>query len=120
MRWVPPATQTILHKYSTNVARAQYQRSTLIQGSLISDYAIDEGKNAEIRLVTQKTGEEKESIVTILNSSFVQIGILTGLGKTENFQSSRFIGDRLYLVTFKQIDPFFVIDMADSRNPKVL
>jgi inhibitor of cysteine peptidase len=120
MRWVPPATQTILHKYSTNVARAQYQRSTLIQGSLISDYAIDEGKNAEIRLVTQKTGEEKESIVTILNSSFVQIGILTGLGKTENFQSSRFIGDRLYLVTFKQIDPFFVIDMADSKNPKVL
>lgn len=120
IQWNPPTTQTVLHKYSTNFARAQYQRTALISGSLISDYAIDEWKNSEIRLVTQKTWEETESMVTVLNSSFAQLWTLTGLGKTENFQSSRFIGDRLYLVTFKQIDPFFVIDLADSKNPKVL
>jgi uncharacterized secreted protein with C-terminal beta-propeller domain len=45
---------------------------------------------------------------------------LTGLGKTEDFKSSRFIGDKLFLVTFKQIDPLFAIDVADSKNPKVL
>lgn len=73
MRWMPPTTQTVLHKYSTISARAQYQRSALVPGSLVSDYAIDEGKNAEVRLVTQKTGEDKESIVTVLNSSFEQL-----------------------------------------------
>jgi len=30
------------------------------------------------------------------------------------------MGDKLFLVTFKQIDPFYVIDMADSTNPKVI
>lgn len=30
------------------------------------------------------------------------------------------MGDKLYLVTFKQVDPFFVIDLADVENPKVL
>ena len=34
--------------------------------------------------------------------------------------SSRFIGDRAYLVTYKTVDPLFVIDLSDEKNPKVL
>jgi len=30
------------------------------------------------------------------------------------------IGDRLYLVTFKRVDPFFVIDLATPTAPKIL
>ncbi len=37
----------------------------------------------------------------------------------ETFRSSRFIGDKLYLVTFEQTDPLFVIDLADPKNPKI-
>lgn len=48
------------------------------------------------------------------------VGSLTTIAPGENFQSSRFIGNRLYLVTFEQIDPLFVIDLADSKNPKIL
>jgi len=37
----------------------------------------------------------------------------------EKFKSSRYIGDKLYLVTFEQIDPLFVIDLS-TANPKVM
>ena len=47
-------------------------------------------------------------------------GTLSDIAPGENFQSSRFIGDRLYLVTFEQIDPLFVIDLKEKQNPKIL
>ncbi len=46
--------------------------------------------------------------------------MLSGIAPGENFQSSRFIGDRLYLVTFQQIDPLFVIDLSVPTAPKIL
>jgi uncharacterized secreted protein with C-terminal beta-propeller domain len=38
----------------------------------------------------------------------------------EQFKSSRFIGDKLFLVTFKQVDPLFVIDLENTKNPKII
>jgi uncharacterized secreted protein with C-terminal beta-propeller domain len=38
----------------------------------------------------------------------------------ENFKSSRYIGDKLYLVTYQSIDPLFVIDMEDISKPKII
>ncbi len=38
----------------------------------------------------------------------------------EQLYASRFIGDRAYLVTFRQTDPLYVVDLADPRNPRVL
>lgn len=120
MRWVEPGTQTIIHQFDTNSARVKYLRTGLVPGSLISDYAIDENAAGEVRLVTQKTNPTRESQLYILDSKLGKISELTGLGIGETFQSSRFIGNRLYLVTFQQIDPLFVIDLTDSAKPKVL
>ena len=38
----------------------------------------------------------------------------------EQFKASRFMGDKLYLVTFEQIDPLFVIDLASVKEPKII
>jgi uncharacterized secreted protein with C-terminal beta-propeller domain len=38
----------------------------------------------------------------------------------ENFKSSRYIGDKLYLVTYQSIDPLFVVDMEDISKPKII
>ncbi len=47
------------------------------------------------------------------------IGQLENIAPGENMHSARFMGDKLYLVTFKQIDPFFVIDLSENQ-PKIL
>ena len=41
------------------------------------------------------------------------------LAQNENLYSVRFMGDRGYLVTFHQTDPFFVIDLSNPEAPKV-
>ena len=42
------------------------------------------------------------------------------LAPGERIFSARFIGDRLYLVTFVQVDPLFVIDLSKPWSPRVL
>jgi uncharacterized secreted protein with C-terminal beta-propeller domain len=58
--------------------------------------------------------------VYALDMSMDVIGNLSGLAEGEQIYSTRFIGDRLYMVTFRQVDPFFVIDLSDPRSIKEL
>jgi uncharacterized secreted protein with C-terminal beta-propeller domain len=46
-------------------------------------------------------------------------GKLESLAKEERIYSARFMGDKCYLVTFRQVDPFFVLDMSNPLEPKV-
>ena len=45
------------------------------------------------------------------------IGSVGGLGKTEQIRAVRFLGDTGYVVTFRQTDPLYVIDLTDPANP---
>ncbi len=121
-RFMEPGSQTVIHQFDTQFLRPKYLRTTVVTGTLISDYAIDEAANGELRTVTQTTGNrsKQESILSILSPTFAKVSELKGLGVGENFQSARFIGDRLYLVTFQQIDPLYVVSLTDSKSPKIL
>ena len=41
------------------------------------------------------------------------------MGKDERIYSARFIGDKGYLVTFKQVDPFYVLDLSNPKKPEI-
>jgi uncharacterized secreted protein with C-terminal beta-propeller domain len=56
----------------------------------------------------------------VLNENLKTIGSVENLAKGERIYSVRFMQNRAYLVTFKQTDPLFVIDMKDAKNLKVL
>ncbi len=45
------------------------------------------------------------------------VGSVRNIAAGETIQSARFVGDRGFLVTFEQIDPFFTLDLADPTNP---
>jgi uncharacterized secreted protein with C-terminal beta-propeller domain len=47
-------------------------------------------------------------------------GRLENIAPDERIYATRFMGDRLYMVTFKRMDPFFVIDLSDPSRPAVL
>ena len=55
----------------------------------------------------------------VLDDDLDIIGKLEGVAPGESIYSVRFIGDRGYMVTFRHIDPLFVIDLSDPRNPKI-
>ena len=91
----------------------------------MSQYSMDEDASGNFRIVTQKyswsSGTNQNSTeLSIISPSGKIIGKLSGIAPGENFQSARFISDRLYLVTFQQIDPLFVIDFSNAKSPKIL
>ena len=69
---------------------------------------------------TPRTGQYTYNNVYVLDGKMSTIGSLTHIAEQETIYSTRFIGDRLYMVTFKRIDPFFVIDLANPETPKIL
>jgi uncharacterized secreted protein with C-terminal beta-propeller domain len=56
----------------------------------------------------------------VLDMNLTVVGKLEGLAPGEQIYSTRFMGDRCYMVTYRQIDPFYVIDVANPTEPKVL
>ena len=85
---------------------------------------MDEYKN-NLRVATTSSvyttrGSYEYNNVFVLDSGMKTIGSLTHIAEQEKIYSTRFIGDRLYMVTFKRIDPFFVIDLSTPASPKIL
>ena len=56
----------------------------------------------------------------VLDENLKLVGKLEGLAKGEKIYSVRYIGTKAYIVTFEQLDPLFVIDLSDVKEPKVL
>lgn len=110
---------TIVHKLNIDKQNVDYQTSALIPGSPLNQYSMDEHEG-NFRIITQKYSPEKNTAVHVLDENLELLWSLDWLGKTEDFKSSRFMWDKLFLVTFEQIDPFYVIDMSDDSKPKVL
>ena len=99
-----------------------------IPGHIINQFSLDE-HDENLRIATTinprwsryiETQKESSNNIYILDKGLKEVGSLTGLAKNERIFSTRFIGDRLYMVTFKQVDPFFIIDLSNSTNPKEL
>lgn len=125
MIWNPGTSNTLIHRFSVDNANIRYNYSRQIPGTPLNQYSMDEDGDHNFRIVTTLSSwsggtNTSTTGVSVLSSTGAIIGSLSGLAPGENFQSSRFIGDRLYLVTFQQIDPLFVISIADPKNPKVL
>lgn len=110
---------TLVHKMNINNASLDYQDSTIIPGNPLTQYSMDENKGY-FRIITQNYYPERSSSLYILDDELKLTWSLTGLGKTEDFKSSRFIGDKLFLVTFEVIDPLFAIDVSDPKKPEIL
>jgi inhibitor of cysteine peptidase len=117
-------TTTIVHKIAINNGAITYVARGDVPGILESQFSMDEYKN-NLRVATTSNvystrGSYEYNNVFVLDSGMKTIGSLTHIAEQEKIYSARFIGDRLYLVTFRRIDPFFVIDLATPTAPKIL
>lgn len=94
----------------------EYNCKNNIEGKTINQYSLDEYQG-NLRIATYNN---KGSQVTVFNDNLKVLGKTDYLAKGEKMYSTRFIGSKAYLVTYKTIDPLFVIDLSDSSSPKVL
>ncbi len=117
-------TTTAIHKIAINNGAITYIARGDVPGALESQFSMDEFKN-NLRVATTSSvyttrGTYEYNNVFVLDPAMKTIGSLTHIAEQERIYSTRFIGDRLYMVTFKRIDPFFVIDLSSPTTPKIL
>ena len=116
--------KTIIHKISIDEENLEYQAKGSVPGRLLNQFSMDENNDrfrvaTTIEYYSQYQGTVRSNAVYILDEDLKIVGGLDDIALDESIFSIRFMGDRLYLVTFQQIDPFFVIDLS-SDTPKIL
>ncbi|WP_079505120.1 beta-propeller domain-containing protein [Mesobacillus jeotgali] len=118
------APDTDVHKFSIKGMQVKYHSSATVPGTVLNQFSMDE-HNGYFRVVTTKGyawDEERPSSnhLFILDKNLKETGKIEKLARGERIYSARFMGDRIYMVTFKETDPLFVFDASDPANPKVL
>ena len=123
----PTNTQppTLIHQFALGAnGAASYIASGEVNGQLLNQFAMSEYEG-DLRVATTLTDWNtgaSESFVQVLRpqgNELVQIGKVGGLGLTEQIYAVRFLGTQAYVVTFRQTDPLYVINLADPTNPLV-
>jgi uncharacterized secreted protein with C-terminal beta-propeller domain len=120
---------TAIHDFDiSSPARTRYLGSGEVSGYLLNQWSLSEQRGV-LRVVSTETpawwggGDESESFLTTLRpraGGLVQAGRVGGLGKGERVYSVRFAGDVAYVVTFRQVDPLYTVDLSDADRPRVL
>jgi uncharacterized secreted protein with C-terminal beta-propeller domain len=116
--------KTVVHKISIKDGKIEYKNQGEVPGNVLNQFSMDEYNNY-FRIATT-SGHVSRGVATsanhvyVLSENLAIVGKLEDLAPGERIYSARFIGDRCYLVTFKKIDPLFVIDLKDPFNPKIL
>jgi inhibitor of cysteine peptidase len=121
--------KTVIHKIAINKGNLEYKARGEAKGHVLNQFSMDESGDY-FRIATTRgrnwsqlmdqNEQESYSNVYVLDKEMKTVGRLENLAKGEQIYSARFMGKRAYLVTFKQMDPLFAIDLSDPSNPKVL
>ena len=110
---------TLIHKFNLEKT-VKYQDSTIIPWTPLNQYSMDEDDDGNFRILTTTRYDQNATHLSILDKDLKLKWSLLNIEPGENFKSSRYIWDKLYLVTYQNIDPLFVVDMEDVSNPKII
>lgn len=110
-------TYTNIYKFNLlEDGSIKYDKKAKEKGETINQFSIDEyAGNLRMALY-----DSEGSRVVIFNNEMEKIGETEALAEGERMYSSRFLGNKAYLVTYKTIDPLFVIDLSNPERPEVL
>jgi len=124
--FVSRAEQTSIHKVHIENGEIEYVASGEVPGYVLNQFSMDE-YNGYFRIATttghiaRTWGEATfRNHIYVLDMNLNTVGKLENLAPGEKIYSARFMGNRCYLVTFRKVDPLFVVDLENPSNPEVL
>jgi len=125
-RQEPPYTDIHAFTFSADASDLSYVASGRVVGTLLNSYSMSEYQGV-LRVATTSYdydfGGGQDNGVHILkvsDSMLKEIGAVNGLGRGETIQGVRFDGPRGYVVTFRQVDPLYVLDLSDPAAPELV
>ena len=117
--------RTNIHRFDiSDPAGAVYTASGNVPGEIHNQFALSEHAG-HLRVVTttgagSTASETWVRVLTETDGELVEVSSVGDIGRGERVQSVRFAGDVGYVVTFRQIDPFYMIDLSDPAEPTVI
>ena len=116
-------TQTSIVNVGVDDGELSVGESGTVPGTPLNQFALDEYEGT-LRITTTipRTGnaESINNLYVLDSETLDREGNVTGMGEDQRVYSVRYVGDRGYVVTFRQIDPFYVIDFEDPTDPEEL
>jgi hypothetical protein len=121
--------RTVIYKLKIENGELVFQAGTEVEGMIPDRWW--SGQNAlfsineyngflRVALTTRVWGAENpDNMIFIFDQNLKKVGELRGLKPEEDIYAVRFVGERGYVVTFRMIDPLFVLDLSDPQNPKI-
>ena len=117
--------KTSLYKFALDNGRFQYRGRGEVPGQILNQFSMDEYQGY-FRIATTRgevwrsDASASQNNVYVLDAGLQITGRLEGIAPGERIYSVRFLGGRGYMVTFKKVDPLFVIDLQEPQQPKIL
>ncbi|QTD40586.1 beta-propeller domain-containing protein [Sporosarcina sp. Te-1] len=124
MIWNPGTANTQFFKFTLDGLKVEFTGSTGLKGTVLNQFSMDE-HNGYFRVVMTEghmwnDKNPSKNHLFVLDKGMKLVGSVENLAKGERIYSARFMGDKAYMVTFRETDPLFVIDVANPAKPKVL
>jgi inhibitor of cysteine peptidase len=122
----PQREETAIHRIAIDEGSISYVASGSVPGHVLNQFSMDEHENhfriatTEGRVARFRDQATSTNNVYVLDMDMEVVGELEDLAPGEKIYSARFMGNRCYLVTFRKVDPLFVIDLRDPEEPEVL
>jgi uncharacterized secreted protein with C-terminal beta-propeller domain len=116
-----PEQKTEIYRFDTPAGQPpRYAAAGAVPGWLVNQYALSEW-DGHLRVATtdDRAGSSAVRVLAQKDGDLTQVGVVDGLGKGERIYSVRFVGPRGYVVTFKQTDPLYSVDLSDPEQPRV-
>lgn len=117
-------TTTTILKLALNQSNIEYRAEAEVPGFINNQFSMDES-NGTFKIATTigsiwNSSNSRTNSLYILDENLNELGRIEGLAKGEKIYAVRYTENRAYIVTFEQVDPLFVIDISNSRSPKLL
>lgn len=117
-------TETTIYRFAINKQKVEFSGMATIAGGILNQFSMDEhNKYFRVAITSGNTrgdNADSTSAIHIFDNKMNEVGKVSDLAKGERIYSARFMGDKAYVVTFKETDPLFTFDLSNPREPKVL
>ena len=114
--------KTIIYRISMKEGKIKYACHGEIPGRILNQFSMDE-HGSFFRIATTSgdvwNGNSTNGVY-ILDMKLQIVASLENIAPGERIYAVRFYGDRAYVVTFRNIDPFFVLDLSNPYHPEIL
>ncbi len=111
--------ETIIVYVSTTDSNLRVESYNILEGIATTQFAVDV-YNGTLRIALQRGWNHGFNLYTLNATTLEVLGKLEGVADGERVYGVRFMGPRLYIVTYRTIDPLFVIDLSNPRKPEIL